>query len=304
MEKRVFRSLVVVLGVLILVGSAIAQDSMVIAPSYDFRVNVETNRDVYHNRDVLRLTVELLNDSPSQIRIMQFEEPVPLDPVRGEISDGVLDDDAVDVVVRPYYPTIIGYARLIPLDYDIRTMIADGFAPEIPFRLPLFGSPVVQPHSTRIISTANILIGCAVIAEPVDVRTDAEKAVFEGERVEVDSVGKYWAVGPGRYLLEVNIDKIGGVKIAQAQKIVLIKPRRANDTIKILRDNNAGIKRIEKRTHAIAETSANTYRYTIYNNKYIRAIYRFLTGSNTRTDGSTDTTTRPETTTTKVRRSR
>lgn len=301
MEKRVFRSLVVALCALILVGSAMAQDSTVFAPPNDFRVNVETNRDVYHNRDVLRLTVELLNDGPSQIRIMQLEEPVPLDPVRGEISDGVLDDDAVDVVVRPYYPTIIGYARLIPLDYDIRTMTADGFAPEIPFRLPLFGSPVVQGHSTRIISTANILIGCAVIEAPVDTRTDAEKVAVEGARAEVDSVGKYWAVGPGRYLLEVNIDKIGGVKVAQAQKIVLIKPRRANGTIKILRDNNATIKRVEKRTQQIAETGANTYRYTIYNNKYIRAIYRFLTGANTSTDANT--TTRTETTT-RVRRSR
>lgn len=282
MEKRIFTPLVLLL--LIFVGGAFAQDSDVFAPSYDFRVNVKTNSGVYHNANVLSLTVELLNDSPGHIKLSPIEEPVRnTDAV--EITDGVLDDEAVDIAVRPICPAIIGYARLTPMDFTIYTLNG-GFAPEIAYPLPLFRSPVVNPHSTRIISTARILIGCPVPV-PADIEpvaSDVEKVSASVERPEIDVVGKYYAPRPGRYLLEVNINTIGGVKLAQAQKVVIIKPRKTSPVIKLLRDNNAGIRKMNKQAEEISKTTLQNYRYAIYNNRYIRMIYKILSGSTTPTD--------------------
>ncbi len=284
MKKGIVTSFILLAAFLIAVGSVVAQDPDFAPVLGDFRVEVETNRDVYHNADVLRLTVKLLNDSPDPVILMQVEDPIPLDTGGDEVVAASLDDDAVDIVIWPYWPTAIGYARLTPLDFDSRIMMAQGGVamPEIAYRLPLFGSSVVLAHSTRIISTANIYIGCPVpvpvdpvpVPEPVDVEGSAQP----DERPQIDGVGKYYAIRPGRYLLEVNIDKIANVGLAQAQKIVIIRPRPVNATISLLRDNNAGIRRIDRRTESIAEVTRRSFMNTLYNNRYIRAIYRLLTG--------------------------
>jgi hypothetical protein len=64
--------------------------------SDDFRVSVQTNRNVYYNKDVLRLTVKLLNDSPYPAFIGVCPiEPTPQEPTEEptvEIDEGVLDD--------------------------------------------------------------------------------------------------------------------------------------------------------------------------------------------------------------------
>jgi len=285
MDRKIVTPLVLFAVSFVIAGNAGAQDSDIVHPPSDFRVAVKTNSSVYHNKDILRLTVELLNDGAAPVQVERFEEPRPLDPVEGELAEGVLDDDAVDLVIRPWWPTIIGYARLTPLDFRIRTLdAADGIsAPEIAYRLPLFGSPVIRPHSTRIISTANILIMCPT-PEPVDpapAPADAENTVAVDQRPRIDGVGKYYAVRPGRYLLEVNIDRIAGTRIAQAQKIILIRPRKVSPAIRLLRDNNAGIRRLNRHAEVIAEAVRKDLMYAIYNNKYIRAIYRLLTGDAT-----------------------
>lgn len=289
MNKGIVTSLILLAAFLVAVGSVVAQDPDFAPVLGDFRVDVETNRNVYHNADVLRLTVKLLNDSPGPVHLMQVEYPIPLDTGGDEVVAASLDDDAVDIVIWPYWPTAIGYARLTPLGFNSRIMMAGGDAampeiamPEIAYRLPLFGSPVVPAHSTRIISTANIFISCPVpvpvdpvpVPEPVDV----EGSTATDERPQIDGVGKYYAIRPGRYLLEVNIDKIVGVSLAQAQKIIIIRPRTVNRTIRLLRDNNAGIRRIDRRTEAMAEVARKNLMNAIYSNRYIRAIYRLLTG--------------------------
>lgn len=279
MEKKIVTPVILLL--LVFAGGVIAQDTGVIVPANDFRVNVRTNSNVYHNANVLSLTVELLNDSPGHIRLSPLEGPVRnTDAI--EVTGGILDDEAVDIAVRPVCPAIIGYARLTPMDFTIYTMDAS-FAPEIAYPLPLFGSPVVNPHSTRIISTAKILIGCPVPV-PVDAEpalSDVEKVSATADRPEIDVVGKYYAIRPGRYLLEVNINSIGGVKLAQAQKVVIIKPRKTSPTIKLLRDNNARIRKNIKLSQESYQAILKNYKYAIYNNRYIRMIYRILSGSTT-----------------------
>jgi hypothetical protein len=100
----------------------------------------------------------------------------------------------------------------------------------IKYRLPLFGSPRVPAHSTRIISVANILIRCPLIEAEVELEPTAVEAVPDdvsnAEPIDIiPAVGRYVAVRPGYYLLNCYIEKICGTKLAQAQKIVRIRPR-------------------------------------------------------------------------------
>lgn len=292
MERNSITSCICFLLVLTLGASVQAQDSNILPPQGDFRVNVTTDRDFYHNKDILRLTVELLNDSPNAVQIARYQvEPAPvIDPTTAETLEAVVDGVAVDAVIRPYWPTVIGYARLVPLDFNSRLMMGgtDALAmPEIAYVLPLFGSPAIAPHSTRIISTVNIWIGCPVIEpmEPIDpvqpILLETDGAAVEIERPTIDVAGKFYAVWPGRYLLEVSIDRIWGVKFAQAQKIVRIGPRppvKPDPVLRLLTDNNATIHRVDRRTEEMAQVLQKDLAYAVYNNQYIRAIYRLLTG--------------------------
>jgi hypothetical protein len=143
----------------------------------------------------------------------------------------------------PPCPIVIGYATLtrlgqspvpclVPGAQESASVEGDETEKTTPkkFRLPLFGSPWVSGHSTRIISVANILIKCPLIEpepEPAPVEAVAADAdVADGEPVDViPAVGRYVALKPGYYLLNCYIERICGTKLAQAQKIIRIRPR-------------------------------------------------------------------------------
>ena len=203
----------------------------------DFRVDVETNKDVYHNRDVLRLAVKLLNNSPQPVFIGLCPiKAVPVDVNEGEIEDvfeGVLDNLDVDVAIIPYRPRVIGYATLTRLGPSPVPYLVP-YAEEAPIgkpvlkkiRLPLFRSPRVPGHSTRIISSANILLACPLV-EAEAIPLEAEPAeVVEAEEIEtIPAIARYIALRPGYYLLDCHIEKICGTRKAQAQKIIQIRRR-------------------------------------------------------------------------------
>lgn len=241
-----------------------ADETDAIAPIVlrDCRVTVATNKNVYHNGEVLRLAVKLLNDSPSTVFIGVC--PLTLEPdelAEGEVTEldqGILDGTDVDVAVIPRRPRAIGYATLtrlgpspVPLelpDPDATTNADE--APEVTmkpkrFRLPLFGSPAVPGHSTRIISLANILIKGPLLEvvepepEPEPVlaeekpRDVVDKEPDEPKEIEIiPAVGKYVPLRPGYYLLDCRIHKICGTRLAQAQKIIRIKRRIVRPVLK------------------------------------------------------------------------
>ena len=131
------------------------------------------------------------------------------------------------MVIIPRRPIIIGYATLTrlgpsPVQYSEKVLTPEPEPKK--FRLPLFGSAVVPAHSTRIISTANILIACPLLnAEPAEIEP-AE--VIEAETIAfIPAIGRYVALRPGYYLLDCHIERICGTRKAQAQKIIRIRRR-------------------------------------------------------------------------------
>jgi len=143
----------------------------------------------------------------------------------------------VDVAIMSRRPIVIGYAtltRLGPSPVPTPVPGAEEAATAEPkpkkFRLPLFGSPRVPGHSTRIISVANILILCPPIEPEPDPGTfiaETESGdVTDPEPIDIiPAIGRYVAPRPGYYLLDCRIEKICGTKLAQAQKIIRIRPR-------------------------------------------------------------------------------
>ena len=251
MEKSIRKLALVALMAMVFACNALAAEPVLVEPdnvvsvkpclAKDFRINVETNKDVYRNRDVLKLAVELLNDSPQPVFIGLCPiEAVPTEVNEGEIEDvfeGVLDDLDVDVAIIPYRPRVIGYATLTrlgpsPVPYPVPYAEEAPIVKPIPIprkiRLPLFGSPRVPGHSTRIISTANILLACPLLeAEAEAIPLEAEPAeVVEAEEIEIiPAIARYIALRPGYYLLDCHIEKICGTRKAQAQKIIQIRRR-------------------------------------------------------------------------------
>ena len=195
------------------------------AMAKDFHVEVDTNKDFYNNREVLKLTVKLLNNSSEELHISRRIRPMPADVADAEIKEvfeGTFDEIAVDVEIMPKKHIVIGYARLIPLYPSPIASAEDAVAPQRIYRLPLFGSTVIPAHSTRIISTANIFLTWPIIT-PAEIEP---QSVPEGHEAElVPAVGRYIVPRPGLYLLECNITRIWGTKQAQAQKIIRIRPR-------------------------------------------------------------------------------
>jgi hypothetical protein len=206
------------------------------APSRDFHIAVQTNGNVYHNRDVLRLMVKLYNNDvrPVFIGVCPVEPDEPNESEIEEVAVGSLDGADVEVAVMPRPPIVIGYAtltRLGPSPMPIPVLEAEE-APEVTlrpkkFRLPLFGDPTVPGHSTRIISVANILVAGPLL-EVVPESTEGDEQVRDAESESVDiipAVGRYVPLRPGYYLLNCYIGRICGTRTAQTQKIIHIKPR-------------------------------------------------------------------------------
>lgn len=200
--------------------------------SEDFRVNLMTNRTVYHNGDVLHLTVQLLNHDDRPVLIAPRRTSGEATNDIADIAAGNMDGMDVDVAIVPDRQRIIGhiiFTRLGP------SPVAPGVVEETvpqpqpqPFRLPLFGPPFVPGHSTQIISLANLLIDCPPPPDP-----DAPEPEFSGEEPGepgppvdlIPAIGRCADLTAGYYLMTCRITEISGTRFATAQKTVRIMPR-------------------------------------------------------------------------------
>ena len=205
----------------------------------NFHIEVETNKDVYHNRDVIRLAVNLLNNSPQAVSVgLCPVEAEPIEVDEGEVEDvfeGILDKLDVDVAIIPHRSRIIGYATLTrlgpsPVPYLVPYAEETPDVKPVPkkIRLPLFKSSRIPGHSASIISTANILLACpSIAAEAEAILLEAESAELdEVEEIEIiPAIARHIVLKPGYYLLDCHIEKICGKKKAQAQKIIQIRQR-------------------------------------------------------------------------------
>lgn len=273
MELSIKKSVAVILLAMTLVCIGFAEEE--VRPSNDYRINVATNKNVYHHKDVLRLTLKLLNDSPKPTWVVRSNGPVspePLDETEG-VFEGVLDEENVDVEIRPERNILIGYVKLIPL--GPRPEAAEELPPHPAFRLPLFGDAVIAGHSTRIISAANILIAHPPIVEPNE--GEPEPAPNSDQPIQhVKAVGRYVALRPGYYLVDCRVNRIAGAEVSNAQKIIQIKPRKIDPRTELLKEDHKTLRRIDERTAKIAEGTRKINENTTLTNRVLHMVVRYI----------------------------
>lgn len=280
-------------------GLVIAQRDIIPIPvkPANFRLEVQTSRPDYFDRDVLRITVTLLNNGEQQLMLVpdlpDVIEPVDLDA--GKIIPGRMDDAAVNAIILPEEkPLVIGTARLIPLQrpwMKAQTTTDTVSVVQREYMLPLFGSAVVPPHSTRVISTIRILLTAPIDADPqpaTDATTTAE---------DVDVAGRWIIPWPGEYLLDCTIDKIAGVPAAQAQTIVRIahqKPKfqpvsviGLDDQKTILDEHKNILNQIREQLQKADGKQNSLLAYARLHGKYVHTILQVLLG--TKPNQTTDT---------------
>jgi len=272
-------------------------DAMPVVQNNNFRVQVRTNRNVYFYRDVLRFSVEVLNDSDQVLHITRADllEPADANPDSGQVFAAQVEDQPTEVVVKPeVMPIIVGWATLTPLYGPVITDATDeastgtadpSICPPRKIRLPLFGPTTIQPHSTRILSNASLLIGWPIDIEPQPGPVDGDPAghaddgTADPDRPQPEPVqARICPPRPGWYLLECNIDAIWGVKLARTQKIIRVVGPRNDDARTLLKRHHQMLQEVNKRTQAIETTSRNTFSWVRINNRYLQLILRYLIG--------------------------
>ncbi len=289
MENRTIKTGLILM--ILVSGLVIAQREVIPLPikPANFRLEVQTSRPDYFDRDVLRITVELLNNGEQQLMLVpdlpDVFDLVDLDA--GKIIPGRMDDAAVNAIILPEEkPLVIGTARLIPLQRPwMKAQTTTDSVPVVQreYKLPLFGSAVVPPHSTRVISTIRILLTAPIDADPqpaTDTTTTAE---------DVDVAGRWIIPWPGEYLLDCTIDKIAGVPAAQAQTIVRIvhqKPKLQpasviglEDQKTILEEHKTILSQIREQLQKADGKQNSLLAYARLHGKYLHTILQVLLGT-------------------------
>jgi hypothetical protein len=221
-------------------GAVYVGDCSIYPPivSDDFVIDVITNKDVFGDRDILRLAVNLRNNSDDPVWIgvcpitIADEDPELQEGEIVEVDQGCIDDVDVDVVVIPKRPRIIGYGTLtrigpspVPMpSLEALTDVVQCVCKPLKFRLPLFDGPYVAGHSSEIISTANVLIrGPYLKITDADIDKAPATNATADEIDLVPVIARYIPCRPGYYLLDCRVTRICGVREASAQKIIKIK---------------------------------------------------------------------------------
>ncbi len=273
------KNLIVVSLLLTCVGSALAADMVPVAR--DYRIAAGTNKALFHNKDLLEITVDVLNHDAQPVKLTPIVPEVVVED--NSAVAATLDEAPVNVEIKPNMP-LVGFAKLIPL--NVPPAIDAAGAEILPpvYRLPLLGSPGIPGHSTRIISKARILIG---LAPAHDVPAD-EPAAAPATADRIPAVGIFVAPRPGEYLLECHITTIDGVGLAVAQKIIRIAPRQPDPTADLIGQTNKTVTIINEKVTKDLELDAQTNAYVKLNKTMIQTILKYVTGI------------RPTTTTTKA----
>lgn len=263
----------------------------------NYRVGLQANQKEVHNRDFLGLTVRVYNDGAAAVKLNPIDAPPPQEPDNG----AVLFDEPEDPVHRP---KLVGFVRVIPLGHpkpkpdDVPEDVDAAQPPEVEpvrFPLPLFGRPVVMPHSTEILSRLKMLVVLPEKEGPQkpkeDVPAPAEIPLELGQpmpqqppeskpdREEGDKkILKFIAPRPGEYLVEADITTIEGVQVARAQQVIRIGRHRPDPEKRILMDVYRKATETNKVVKEALKLDTKTSRMVDLNNRYLNAILRFLVG--------------------------
>ena len=236
MYRRSKKLIIIIMTTLLVsLGMAEQNDKTTVQPTHkitsdDFRLAVGTNHRVYHDKDVMILTVHILNNDSKPVFLLGRPNPGDDPNETGTIYEGTIDGKDVDVKINDRRKVVIGHASLKRLGPS-PTPPSDSNTPDPnnspkKLRLPLFGSRLVQPHSTRIISTANILIhNNRPNPDPNDSLENPEPLSDEPLEI-IPGVGRHVALKPGYYLVDCVVDKIWSERPAKAQKIIEIRRAR------------------------------------------------------------------------------
>lgn len=243
------------------------------ANAADYRVAVKTDRPVYAVGNVLRLTVDLLNDGNDVLRLISGTQPDVLslsasDPDTEAVFPAMLGENAVDVLIQPP-PAVIGFVQLIP----VQPPEPNAPAPKI-VGLPLFGPDIVRPHSTRIISIAQLFLKPVPLIEP----NDPEPNGPAEPREIVDAVGAYPILHGGDYVVNCHIFGIAGNRAAEAQQIIRIVLRMHQPRAEqLIEQNNEMLRHANEELDAIKALEKNTNLWVRMNNMLLKLFVKYIT---------------------------
>jgi len=212
MKKKIQKiGFVLVLTIFVNVLFAEPQQPPLPQTSDDFRVNVVA--DSHSPMDRLNLTLELLNNSSTEI-VLSPQEQAP-------DETQILPDEPADG--EPNMPPIIGVARLIPLrvpppqenEQQPETEVQEGspMITEVPLRL--LGGPVITGHSTVVISIASMPLNHGPAPEE-----NGQEALNQEDATEEND--EPMGIRPGLYLLDCGVNAIEGIAEIHAETIIRI----------------------------------------------------------------------------------
>jgi hypothetical protein len=208
--------------------------------SFGWHTSVSTDADNYKPYGLIRVNVQLVNDSN--------------DPLR--IAAGVAS-------------TIIGSGTLTPLNPS-----PDANKPVVirQFAIKRFGLPAVLPHNNRIISNNYVQIGLLPDDNSVE-PNDIER--IPGEAID-DNLPD---LRPGDYMLTCTIDDIGG-KRAVAQKVIRITGIRLSideKCLNVCKENQQLLKKVGEQNQVIDQTTKQTLDTTKLHTTLLMKIIQYLT---------------------------
>ena len=238
----------------------------------DYRVTVKTDRSVYAAGDVLRLAVDLLNDGNDVFRLIpgpRPDTPALSDQDAEAVFPALLGESAVDALIQPpSLPDVIGFVQLIP----VRPSEPNAPAPKI-VGLPLFGHNIVGPHSTRIISIAQLFLKPIPVIEP----NHPEPNGLPASREMVEVAGSYPILHAGDYVVDCRIFGIADSRAAQAQQIVHIVPRMIPSRAEqLMEQNNKMLRQANGELKAIKAIETSTNLWVRMNNALLKLIVQYV----------------------------
>jgi hypothetical protein len=180
----------------------------------NFRLEVSTDKQAYGNTEVLKLVLKLLNDSPIPLFVGPSVEAVSLAyQAAASPPDELYPGAAIGLATLTRLAIVpIGRRNDAGNAADARTTRLEWHS-SVQWSLPLFGSPDVPGHSTRVLSATEIDLGRARLVEEDDSSTSKDPMMEP----------LLGPLEPGFYLLDCRVDGITGTAMVHAQHVVEIK---------------------------------------------------------------------------------
>jgi hypothetical protein len=208
--------------------------------SFGWHTAVSTDADNYKPYGLIRVNVQIVNDSNDILRI----------------ATGTAN-------------TIIGSGILAPLDPS-----PDTNKPAVirQFAIKRLGLPLVLPYNNRIISNNYVQIGLLPDDNSVE-PNDIER--IRGVAID-DNLPD---LKPGDYMLTCTIDNISGKK-AVAQKVIRItgdRPSIDERCLNVCKENQQILKKVREQNQTIDQTTKQTLKGTELHTTLLMRIIQYLT---------------------------